>query len=194
MTTPPNKPLFTSSRERSLWFGALAAVISIYSTLGLAGTLAQALRHRNLLDTAFFVAFLLIVAAVVGSGLVKRTKWRVVWVALGIIAVYGMLITRMFISPEERTHLIEYGVVAALVYHALIERAGNGRVVPYPAVFAVVLTTVLGWVDESIQALLPDRVYDIRDLGFNALAGIMAIVAILVLTRVREKQIGLLRR
>jgi VanZ family protein len=50
----------------------------------------------------------------------------------------------------------------------------------------------LGCLDEGIQAILPNRVYDIRDIGFNAAAGLMAMAAILVLARARRW--GSLRR
>ena len=39
--------LFTSDRERRLWLWTLAVVVAIYSTLGLAGTLAGALREQG---------------------------------------------------------------------------------------------------------------------------------------------------
>lgn len=194
MAISPAKSVFTSTRERNLWIGALAVVILIYSTLGLAGRLSQALRNRNLLSIVFLMGFLLIIATIVGSGILRRTRGQVVWVTVGIMSVYGMAITRMFISIEERTHLIEYGIVAALVYHALAERVKNGRRIPYPAILAALVTAILGWVDEGIQSLLPNRAYDLRDVGFNALASVMAIVAIVLLTRVKEKQIKLFRR
>ena len=52
MATPTS--LFTSDRERRLWCWALAVVVAIYSTLGLAGTLAEVLRENNLMRAAFF--------------------------------------------------------------------------------------------------------------------------------------------
>ena len=52
-------------------------------------------------------------------------------VALGVAAVYLMVFLRMGI-PEERTHLIEYRVVAVFICEALAERASQGRRVPYP--------------------------------------------------------------
>jgi len=182
----PRKSVFTSKRERNLWIGTLATVILIYSTLGLTGKLSQELRNHNLLGIAFASGFLLIVVGIVGSGIAKRARWQTVWVTLGVVAVYGMVMTRMFISPEERTHLIEYGIVAVLIYRALDERIRNGRKISHPAILAIVMTAILGWIDEGIQALLPSRVYDIRDVGFNALAGVMAIVAIWALQRVRQ--------
>jgi VanZ family protein len=177
---------FTSDRERRLWFWAVAVVVAIYSTLGLAGTLAAELRERNLLEASFVLGFLLVVAAIVGSALKRRPGRREVWVALGVTAVYGMVLVRMFITPEERTHLFEYGLVAVLIHQALTERVRNGLRVPIPAVFTVAVTALLGWLDEGIQWVHPNRVYDIRDVGVNALAGLMAIVASLALARARR--------
>ena len=179
---------FTSDRERRLWLYTLVVVVAIYSTLGLAGTLAGVLRERNLLDVSFIVGFLMVIAAIVGSGLKARPGPPEIWVALGVTAVYGMVVVRMGIGPAERTHLFEYGLVAILIYQALRERARNGRRVPIPALLTVVITALLGWVDEGIQALLPNRVYDLRDVGVNALAGLMAISAILAIERARRWQ------
>ena len=178
--------LFTSNRERRLWYTSLVVILAIYSTLGITGKLAGLLRERNLLNTAYILGLLLVGAAIVGSGLKRRASSPEVWVALGLTAVYGLLMVRLFIRPEERTHLIEYSIVAALIYHALVERKGNGRRVSQPAVLAIVATAILGFFDEGIQALLPNRVYDIRDVGFNALAGLMAVLTIFALSWVRR--------
>ena len=179
--------LFTSNRERRLWLCALAVVVAIYSTLGLAGTLAEVLRERNLLPASLLFLLFLLVAAIVGSGLKRRPGRREVWVALGITAVYGLAVLRMSGSPEERTHLFEYGIVAVLIYHALSERSQNGRWVRAPAALALVVTALLGWLDEGIQALLPNRVYDIFDVFVNALSALMAIAASLAIAWARRR-------
>ena len=43
---------------------------------------------------------------------------------------------------------------------------------------AVLLTTIVGWLDEGIQAVLPNRVYDLRDVAFNALAAVVCLIAV----------------
>ena len=169
--------LFTSSRERRLWSWALAVVVAVYSTLGLAGRLAELLGERGLLPVAFTVAFVAVVVAIVWSALKSRPGRHEIWIALGITAVYAMVVVRMGIGPAERTHLFEYGLLAILIYQALLERRHNGRRVPVPALCAIVVTALLGWLDEGIQAFLPNRVYDVRDVAVNALAGLMAITA-----------------
>jgi len=86
-----------------------------------------------------------------------------------------------------RAHLlIEYGVVAALIYEALSERVRNGRHIPGPAAVAVVVTACLGLLDEGIQAMLPSRVFDVRDIFFNAFAGFMVIAARLAIAPQRR--------
>ncbi len=174
---------FTSARERRLWFLSVVVVAAIYSTLGLAGTLADVLREHDLIPAAVLLLMLLVTAAIVGSGLKRRPGRREVWMAFGVAAVYGMAVLRMGGSPEERTHLFEYGIVAVLIYHALRERSRNGRRVRAPALLALAVTALLGWLDEGIQALLPNRVYDTFDVVSNALAALMAITANLAVTR-----------
>lgn len=124
--------------------------------------------------------------AIALSGLTGRLGRYEIWVALGVTAVYATVVFRLFITPEERTHLFEYGLLAVLNYQALKERQHNGARVRWPAFLAVALTIILGWLDEGIQAILPNRIYDIRDVGFNALAALMAVAASLVLTWARQ--------
>lgn len=166
---------FTSKRERRLWLWTLVVVMTIYSTLGLAATLSGILRDQDLIGGAGFVGMLLIVAAVVVQGLKRRPGAVEIVIVLGVAAVYLMLAVRLTASPEERTHLFEYGVVALLIYEALTERASNGRRVPARALLAIGATALLGAIDEGIQALIPSRVFDPIDMGVNALAGLVAV-------------------
>ena len=178
--------LFTSDRERRLWLWTLAIVAAIYSTLGLAGALAGALRDRDLLDTSFILGGLLVIVTIVTQGLKTRPGSVEIVAALGVAVAYFMVFVRIGIPEEERTHLIEYGVVAILVHEALMERANQGRHIPVPALLALVVTALLGILDEGIQAILPNRVFDVRDVGFNTLAGLMALAANLALGRARR--------
>lgn len=178
--------LFTSDRERRLWTWTAIVVATIYSTLGLARTLSSILRDRGLFDLLFIIGFALLVVAVVLQALRSRPSLAMVGTAVGIGGVYAMVLARMGI-PEERTHLFEYSLVAGLILQALTERRDNGGRVRWPAVLAVAVTAALGWVDEAIQAVLPNRVYDIRDVGFNALAGFMAVTGIVALGWVQRR-------
>lgn len=176
---------FTSRRERLLWGLTGAVVVAIFATLGLARTLSAELRNRDLLDNTFFFAFVVLVLAVVIRALKLRRGGPEIFVILATAIVYLMMFLRMA-SPEERTHLLEYGVVALLIHEALTERVSNGAHVPRPALLAIVVTSVVGAVDECIQLVIPSRVFDPIDLGFNVLAATVAVSATLVLARVRR--------
>ena len=180
----PGTP-FTSRRERRLWLWTLAAVVAIYSTLGPAQVLAEVLRERNLLRVSFALVVLLVVGGLAASWVRRPPGWGEIAVALSVALAYLMVGWRID-SWEERTHLIEYGIVAALIHQALLERVRQGRRVPVPAALTVAATALLGALDEIIQAMLPSRVFDVRDIGFNALAGFMVIAARLAIAPQRR--------
>jgi surface polysaccharide O-acyltransferase-like enzyme len=178
--------IFRTNRERALWFWALTVVIAIYSTLGLAGKLAGILREHNILGLLFFFCFLMIVMAIIGSGLQRHAGKKEIWVTVGIMAVYGMVLSRIG-SFEERTHLFEYGVVAILINQALTERFEHEKRAWVPAILAVLLTALIGWLDEGIQSLLPNRIYDLIDVGLNFLSALLAVSASLLLRWSRQQ-------
>lgn len=181
--------IFLSKRERRLWLCALAAVAAIYATLGLAPALAAELRERGLTEGAFALGMLLVGAAIVANGLNARPRGIEIAVIVGIAAAYLLMFTRMAL-PEERTHLIEYGVVSLLIYEALSERARVGGRISGWALPALAASgaAALGLLDEGIQALLPNRVFDWRDVLFNALASAMAASASAALAWARRRK------
>ena len=178
------RDLFTSRRERRLWGLTLALVVAIFATLGIAGTLASAFRETGSDAALFLLGMVLIACAVAAWGLKVRPSGVEISVALGIIAVYFMAFARTTFA--ERSHLIEYGVVASFIHAALVERSNNGRHVPLPAVIAVAVTALVGAVDEGVQRLIPSRVFDPVDILFNTLAAVMAVAAVLALSWARR--------
>ncbi|MDE2771921.1 MAG: VanZ family protein [Bacteroidota bacterium] len=179
-------PVFTSAREKRLWFCSLAVVVAIYSTLGLARTLIDELGSDFLSVWLFLLGCILVLATVITQGLKVRPGGAEIGVALGIIAAYLLIIVRMAV-PTERSHLVEYGVVAVFVHEALLERASQGRRVPVPGLLAIAITTVIGVIDEGIQWFLPSRVMDPVDMLFNVIAAVMAIVASAALRWARRR-------
>ncbi len=181
--------LFSSARERRLWLWTLAVVVAIYSTLGLARTMAGALREHGLLEASAVVGMLLLGASIVTQGVKARPGGLEIAVALGVTAVYLLVLLRM-LSPEERTHLFEYGVVGVFILEALAERARHGRRVPVPPLLAILATAALGLLDECIQAFLPSRIFDPLDILVNVLAGTMAVSASVALAWARRRVEG----
>lgn len=178
-----------SDRERRLWLWTTAVVVGIYATLGLARTLADELSDQGLLVPLFVFGLALCGAAIVTQALRTRPGGVEIGIALGVGAVYLMIFQRMGMAVE-RSHLFEYTVLALLIHEALLERASHGRRVPVPAVLAFVATVLVGTLDEVIQLLIPSRVFDPIDIGFNALAAFMAVVASVALRWARRRKSG----
>ncbi len=184
-------PLFSSTRERWLWLWTLAVVAAIASSLWVGGELAGALRDLEALEEALSVGLFLLGMLLVGATAVLQGVWArpgrlELAVAAGIVAVYLLVFLRMAVL-EERSHLIEYGVLGVFVYAALAERARQGRRVPLPAVLAFLATSAVGLLDECLQLWVPDRVFDPWDILFNVLAAGMAVGASVALGWARRR-------
>ena len=125
---------FSSKRERRLWIALVIVLAAIYSTLGQTPAIV-AMLGTDLLESAEanLVFALLIMLVVIPIFFIDKRLGRVeIAVGAGILAVYLLAWLRLG-SWEERTHLFEYALVAALVHEALLERRDNGRRVPLPA-------------------------------------------------------------
>ena len=170
-------PEFSSSRERRLWAWALVVAVAIYSTADLARMLADALRESGLLELTaqmFNVGLLLVGAMILVQGLRKRSRGVEVGFALGIAAIAIIGFARG-ISAAERSHLVEYTVLALIVHEALLERRDRGRRVPAPALLAILGTTLAGVLDECIQFFVPGRTFDWFDVLGDLVASVVAV-------------------
>lgn len=151
-------------------------VAAIFASLPLVGALADSVRGE-VLGVMFAAGFGVAILAILVNGLRREARRRELWVGLGVAAAYIMVMVRLGLSPAERTHLFEYGLVSVLIYEALRERRRNGRSVPFPGLTAILAGAALGWMDEAVQLFLPSRVYDLQDVGVNAVAAALAVVA-----------------
>ncbi|TVZ60193.1 VanZ like family protein [Flavobacteriaceae bacterium MAR_2010_105] len=174
---------FTSAREQWLWLWVFAVFAAIFSTLVIGKPLATQLRDQNIQALFFGFGLLLVVAAVIVHALKTKPSKMEVALLLGLVAVYIMLIFRL--GAPERSHLIEYSVLAICIHKALIERANQRHLVLQPALLAMAMAFLIGVLDESIQLLLPHRVFDPEDIVFNGIAVVMAIGSRLLLIWVR---------
>ena len=172
--------LFSSRRERHLWVWTLVVVGVLYSTLWVTPMVAASPLFRNLNAALFLLGMMLVGATVVVRGLKLRLTGLNLSVVLGVVATYVLVFVR-FTSTEERSHLIEYGVIAAFIHEALEERASQGRFVPFRSVLAVLVTALIGVLDEFIQHFIPNRVFDPLDIVFNTMAAVLAVAAIAAL-------------
>lgn len=165
-------PIFTSPRERRLWLQAAACLASIYAVIFFARAIVDALRDRGALRLTVMAVFAL--AAIVVAWRVARARpgWREIGAVLLCGVLYAVVLSRLE-RHEERIHFLEYGLFAGLVEAALRERGSL-----WSGWIAIAVTAAAGWIDEGIQGLVPGRVYDLRDVVFNLVAGILAVLAV----------------
>ena len=176
-----------SRRERLLWKSVATYAVAIWVLAYFVQFALDLLRDHGLLS-AVVTAFLLL-AAVVAVGAAWRLRLsRAEWLVLVAGALVFALVASRLEIVQERIHLVQYGGFATLCYAALAERQARrtgrkrGGVVVVSAAFA--LTAAVGWIDEGVQYLLPNRVYDLRDVALNAAAGLLAVTFVALGTRV----------
>ena len=172
-------PGIRSRSELWLWSAVAIAVAALLAALYPLQFALDALRARNLLRLTIAAIFVSCAATVVAF-LARRRAPLVAWLVIGLFStLYAALALAMEV-PQERLHLVEYGALALLLRGAMAEsvRVRNlaGRVSSVD-VWALGAATAIGWLDEAVQGLLPNRTYDLRDVAFNALAAAMALVA-----------------
>ncbi len=178
--------LFSSRRERRLWIALGVVLAAIYATLGQTPALVAAL-GPGLVDSAesnLVFAIIILLVAIPIFFIDKRPRRSEIAIGLGILTVYLLAWLRMG-SWEERSHLFEYALVAALIHEALLERRANGRLAPAPTLLALMLALLLGIIDEAVQHFLPNRHFELVDVLFNSLASTIIIGSRWLLARLR---------
>jgi hypothetical protein len=133
----------------------------------------------NLGSNTFFYGSVAVVAAAAAAAVRLGKRWRgrvslrsLLWIGLPMAAVIWWSM-RLW-HPEEAVHFVEYGVLGVLLYTALRHRVADRLVF----LSAALLGATVGTVDEIIQWITPDRIFDHRDLLLNAGAGCLVQIAI----------------
>jgi hypothetical protein len=96
----------------------------------------------------------------------------------GTAAAYALAFSSLRGQQLERTHLPQYGVAAWLAWRAVAPLV-PGTLAGYAAAAAV--GAAIGYGDELLQALTPGRVYDVRDVGMNALGALLGTIVLATL-------------
>jgi len=169
---------FTSFFRRNFpWIIVLAYVMLIYATLGSVRCLSDALRGWGLLGGVTLGILLLLCGVVIAAGL-RRPLSRGAR-GLVVLLLGGMVSGTLFLLPlpEERLHVVEYGILGWLLGWAL-SRSGK-----WPTWWGagVLLAWLIGCGDEMIQRLLPNRVFDVHDILLNGIAGMIGLTIFAIL-------------
>ncbi len=156
------------SRQRAavmaaLWTACLFATVPV---VGMVQKWMLARGYDRWIIPAVVVALLLLVGAAVlhlTRGGSRPRSVDVAWLA-AVAVVAGGWAWRLRGRPEEAVHLLEYGILCWLIYRAIRPAEPNAVVL----LSAVLLGAIMGTVDEIIQWITPERVWDLRDVVLNA--------------------------
>jgi VanZ family protein len=99
----------------------------------------------------------------------------------GIVAAFMGYIYQLRDIPEEAIHVAEYGVIGIFVYRALSHRCRDYSIY----LIAALIVGMIGVLDEYIQWVVPSRVFDLRDIRTNFIAGGLGQLAIVAGLRPR---------
>lgn len=167
----PNEPEWRS------WLYVVLWSLVIFCTIPFARGFRDVVRDHIGLEIFLYVT----VAGVVAAGVVAYTNLRrrqlplsaYLWLFTMLFAFIGYAYYLRDI-PEEAIHVLEYGVLGLLVYRALVHRVHDVSVY----FIATLVVGLIGVIDEYIQWVTPSRVFDLRDVRTNVLAGGLAQIAI----------------
>jgi len=130
-----------------------------------------------------FFGYLVLSAIVVALGVsilwirrfttLKLSMVNYLWL-IGIAGVYIYYTVDLWERPIEAIHFLEYSVLSYFAYKALRHHV-NDRTIYLSALMIVLF---IGTLDEVIQWMVPDRYWDVRDVWFNFLSGLLLQLAI----------------
>ncbi len=93
----------------------------------------------------------------------KRYVFRGLFIICFVFYV-GFIIMRNLEFLAEKIHLLEYGILAFIIYRSLNKQQSKESIH-----FKILLIGfTVGAIDELIQRFIPSRVFDIRDIFLNA--------------------------
>ena len=122
--------------------------------------------------------------AAIGGLVVAAATWRSGADLLTLLAltalggIYYYLSTRVFVSPIENLHLIEYGLLSWILWWAW-RPAGTSLARPIAGVW--LLNAAVGATDEMIQHYTPGRFGEFRDVVINWQSAALGLAVLLVL-------------
>lgn len=173
-------------RNKSFLWSLIACYVTlIYSTLYIMRPVIDYMKEvlKNYFQPSVIILFFILLSSILFYIISNRERYglsQFLWFSF-ISCLYGLVIYILEL-PEEQMHFIEYGVLGALIYAALSHDI-NSKSIYF---ISAIIVFVFGAIDEAIQWLLPNRVFDIRDLIMNGSAGILSLLLIAMVINKRK--------
>jgi len=161
------------------WLWVALCILSIYLMVPIARLVRNFVEERwNVSFFGYSVLFIVCVAFLASLYFLWfRFKIRALsnylWLAV-IAFVYVYFTLKLWKRPEEAIHFLEYGLLGILLFRSLRHHIDDKSI--YMA--ALLIGGLVGIFDEVLQWMIPRRIWDMRDVGLNALSCCLCQVAI----------------
>jgi len=145
------------------WTGVIIYTVLTYASLPFGRGWQQFLRTQLGSDFGLSINLLLFGAGFVAIfWIIKRTTTIYLLLSIVMLSTLFFFVAQMEL-PSERIHFLQYGVLGYLIARTLKPRSLGFA----GFVLAIGLGGLIGLGDELIQWVLPSRVFDWWDVGYN---------------------------
>ncbi len=96
-----------------------------------------------------------------------------VWIFI-CAGLYVYFTLHLKANPEESVHFVEYGILSYFIFTALSHKVRDSTIY----IITPLLVLFIGTADEFIQWMIPQRIWDYRDIGLNLLASVFLMIVI----------------
>jgi VanZ family protein len=148
------------------WIVIILYTALIYSTLGVARDITNKIRDIGNLEVITISSVALFLLILIFSNIREISKKQLLYRIVLTLCFIGVILT-VTEFPEEKMHVIEYGLLGWLIAWAI---SSSSPVLFYHALLGLLLGWCIGFGDEIIQYFLPNRFYDIRDVALNGIS------------------------
>ncbi len=159
-------------RKKSLaWLAVVCYLAFVFATIPLL-PLVWGVLNEYTEGAVRYLGIVAVAAAVLGATVgswrsLSRHPWSSGVVLSLVVLAYAYLLNRFAVYPAERLHLVEYGFVSFFLFRALALHMNHGRAY----VVSFLVTAIIGFGDETIQWVLPDRYFELKDVKLNIVSG-----------------------
>lgn len=155
------------------WTGAI--LMAIPYARAMQALVERSAGPRIYLAASFVLGLVCALALLVG--IVRGPRGRIVRRVAGVILLGALsawvLLTQLQTSAEA-IHFSEYGILGYLLFRAWRHHVGDPLIYP----ISILSLGLIAWLDEFLQWLMPGRFWDFRDIRLNAMAGIIVLLAV----------------
>lgn len=154
------------------WLWVILCSISIFLIV----PVAQAIQKfvSKYLGQRFFIYFVLLVLVLAFICLLYflifrlkvRSASNYVWLSI-VTGFYAYFTLQLIRAPAEATHFLEYGLLGFFLFRALSYHVKDKSIYFTATLFAL----LIGTFDEILQWIIPQRMWDFRDVGLNCISG-----------------------